>query len=1044
MKKSLSALLSAVALPVLAVPNYGINGTFDRLIPWRSSQQSASKIQLHKIVQDNGSSCLEITGDPANPANDRIVLGAMIHGIKAGTTYTVKFRYKAAVTAPDKNKSFKIRVPQYDARNKLLNNQTVLFFYDKEGWQNFEFAITGAADVKNAWFHIETVNLTTADKLLIDDIQITEVPHADRGLVTNGGFELGIAPWFSHQQGGGWRQIHTLSGDTPFGDRCLEITGDVENTSNRLIILNQPLPKLETGIPYKLSLQFRSKVKEEPGPTKTVYLRVQQLGSKGEYILGNELHFPLDHDLWTYRELTFIPDPRTDKILIYICSGNLKDSDKFYIDEVTVHKAVAPGAPFDPAKAAKPAKITEISSDRGTAKIDAATGVLASLTIDGKTIIPAAEKSTVIYAQQNDSEEILNGKNTPGNKFPFKAAVEYAWINGEFREIVTIEATEDARGPFKIGVRHGLKQNDWQKQVFGLFPVRVIPAAESTVFTYGGDANDLNLTQLDLYQGVIMPLQIMESDSAYLAIASHNYDDTITFRPNIPAGYTAALERNPLSVKKGDKFRFELNINLFSRSKFMLRDVWRDQIFKLYTNRPELKPYIPVRDPGPRVTVNGPFGSVTGMIQSRINRLFPGSAIWEGWHDVPNEEFPTSGSWWSGSNGWAKPYTAESFKEHIRHCQEDLGLSVIAYVRTFCNLDYAGDRYPATWTRRTAGGGLQLYGGGYRVQLPKHVAESTGLKEVVWGMLDTFQPGCLEYVIKRVMNVVDFYHPWAIGWDCAGFGPEDFLAVAAVTRNLRDKGYSTKVVGNECVGPICAYLDWTMIENGFFGGKTPYDFEVARALPIPVTCLERFNLAEDIVELFLYNKRTWVRPYGKEWSFNYLRYITGKYPQLKEKANQKTLEHHMQMTWYYKDLALGAPAGFMEECKPVPPSMIKMCSNTNAIIRMDTSFALRFPNGLDNDGNLCACAWADSKTNMFRLAGYNDAATTQKFRLTLDKEAFAAVGWSMEDVKNNAKAYFADPEGEKEVTLKYSMDNGNLVIECDLPAYTAIFVMADK
>jgi hypothetical protein len=204
----------------------------------------------------------------------------------------------------------------------------------------------------------------------IDDVQITEVAPANRGLVINGGFELGIAPWFSHQQDGGWRQIHSLSCDTPFGNHCLEITGDEESVSNRLIILNQALPSVENGVPYKLSLQFRSKVKEEPGPTKTVYLRVQQLGPKGEYILGNELHFPLDHDLWTYRELTFIPDKRTAKTFIYILSGNLKSSDKFYIDEVSVHKAVAPGTPFDPEKKSQAGSVSEISGDCGIAKIN--------------------------------------------------------------------------------------------------------------------------------------------------------------------------------------------------------------------------------------------------------------------------------------------------------------------------------------------------------------------------------------------------------------------------------------------------------------------------------------------------------------------------------------------------------------------------------------------------------------------------------------------------------------------------------------------------
>ncbi len=1041
MKRLSFALLAGVSLLLPAAENFGVNGKFDTLAPWRSAQQSGSKIQLHKIVQDNGNSCVEVTGDPANKSNGYIILGTKILDLKANEVYKVSFRYKTQV-APAKNKALRVRVQQHDAKGKTVGYNNTTYFYDKDQWQELFFAFKSHPAAVNSYLYLETANLTSSDRVWFDDVKIEKTESADRGFVVNGSFENGIFPWMSHQQRGGWKQLHKVSSDTAFGKKCLEITGDPENTSNKLVILNQKLDGLKIGTPYKLSLQFRSSVKSEPGPAKVAYARLQQLGPKGEYVIGNELHFALNSDLWTYRELTFIPDKRATQFLIYICTGNLKPTDKFYIDEVTISEATAPGKPFDPRKAATKTALKELKTAAGTAKIDPKNNLLASLDLNGKNIIPAAENASLIFAQKNNQEEYLDGNGTAGKKFPFKASAEYRWVGNEFRQIITVTATADARGPFKIGVRHGMNQKDWDKQLFGLFPMRVIPAGEETVFTFNGDPNDLNLTQMDLYQGVIMPLQVMESESAYLAISSHNYDDTITFRPNVPAGYTAVLERNPLQIKKGDTFRFELNFQYFDRSKAMLRDVWRDQIFKLYSNRPELKPYFPVKDPGPRAVVSGPMGSVTGMIPSRINRLYPNSAIWEGWHDVPNEEFPVKGHWWSGSNGWEKPYTAGAFRTHVKNCQ-DKGLSIIAYMRTFCNLDYAGKRFPASWTRRTPGGGTQLYGGGYRVQLPPHVAKDTGLKEVVWGMFDTFQPGCLDFLVNRFTQVVDFYKPWAIGWDCAGFGPEDFLMVAAMTQKLRTNGYKTKVVGNECTGPINAYLDWTMIENGFFGGKTPYDFEAIRALPLPVACLERFNLAADMINFYLYNKRTWCRPYGKEWSCRYLDYITARQPELKKKENQKKLEHHMQLTWYYKDLSLGAPGGYMEECKPIPQSMVRMCSEANGIIRMDKSFAIRFPNGKESDGALSACTWADDNTKKFRLAAFNEAATTQKFRLTLDKAAFAEVNWSMEEI-SKLKAFLADPEGEKEIKVKTAMVNGNLEISCDLPAYTALLIFADK
>ena len=1003
---------------------------------WRCAQQGDGQVVLHKATVVDGKRCVEIAGDESNPKNPFVILGRQLPPLEDGATYRVSFRFKTRI-APDIRKQLRVRLQQYDAKGGNLGGGADVFFYDRDGWRVFDCAFKSAAGAAKSYLYLETGNLSSTDRLWLTDLAMEKTADNDRGLLANGGFELGLAPWMSFQQRGGWRQLYTMSPDTPFGKRCLDITGDPENKSNRLVILNQQLSAFEPETEYLLSFQFRCLVKEK-SKGKLFYVHVQQLDAKGNRLKGYEAHLPLDSDLWTYRQLTFTTLPNAAKVAIHFCTAELRPEDHIYLDEVTVEKAQTPGAPFDAGKLVA-AKCEVRQSQAGVARIDPATGLLASLELAGQTVIPPAENASVIYASRGDREEMLSGKGEPGKAFPFRATAEYSWEGGEFREVVLIEATADASGPFKLGVRHGAQPGVWDNIVCGLFPVRVIPFDKPTVFSYGTAPNDLNLTQLDLYQGYIMPLLVLEGEKSYLSISSHSYDDAVTFRPNIPQGYVSTVERNPLSVRKGDRFRLELNWRLFDRQKAMLRDVWRAAILTIRSENPMLKEFFPVRDPGPRTVVPGPLGAVTGFKESRVQRLYPHSAIWQAWHDDVFEDFPITGSWWNGSTEYREKLTPEKVKAHF----DDLkarGFSVIAYIRTFCNLELAGKQYPANWLRNAPGGGVQLYGGGYRRQFPKHVQEDTGFKEIVWGMFDTFQPGCLDFLLDRFTKVVDAYHPWAVGWDCAGFGPEDFLMVASFTEKLRKSGNPTRVVGNECVGPITAYLDWTIIENGFVGGKTPYDFEIARALPLPIVCLERFNLAEAAVQNFLNGKRTWLRPWGLDWTKRYLAFLVAKEPALR--GTPKVMEHHCQVNWYLKDLSLGASAGVPEEAKPTPEPLLRM-NDVNGVIRIDRSFALRFPNGRDADGPLTACAWADSKSGHFRLAGYNEATEDREFRLRLDPAAFAEQGWSVAQIKN-CEAFLCTPAEYKPVTLTFADNGGMPEIRCTLPAYTALHVFAEK
>ena len=1033
--KKIEVFLLLMAAALFAAP--ALQDDFSKgLRDWRCGAQSAGQVQLHKTVQMDGRPCLEITGDPANPKNCWIVLYRAMK-LEQGATYRLSFKYKTQVS-PNVKKFLKWSVRQNDEAGKALPAPIMPFYYDKTDWTDYVGCFRCTPKTKTSYFYFETYFLESTDKVWITDFSIEKIVDDDVSLLVNGDFENGVAPWMSHQELSWWGQLYKTSPDTPFGKQCLDISGNPENKSNRLVILNQGLQNFEPDTEYLLSFQFRSLIKDKLDKSKIFYAHVYQTDDKGGRLRGTELRLPIDSDLWTYRQLTFKTEPNTANVAIHFCSGNLKPEDHIYLDSIVVEKAKAAGVPFDASKKKETPNAQIMKSDAGIAKIDPKTKLLASLELGGRTIVPASELASVIYASRGDREDILDANGTKAARYPFKATSEYSWNGREFREVVIIEATEDASGPFKIGVRHGVQPNQWDTLLCGLSPVRHIPATQPTVFTFGKDPNDLNLTQMDLYQGVVMPLLVLEGKDSYLAVGSHSYDDTVTFRPNIPQGYVPVVERNPISVKKGDKFRLELNWSCFDRKQYMLRDVWRTHVTTLTSNRPELKPYLPVHDPGPRVVVSGPMGAGSYFMQSRVDRLFPKSALWQSWFDDVNEDFPTTGSWWSGSNNYKEKMTPAMVKAHFDDLKKR-GFSVISYGRTFSNMELANKTYPAMWLRKEPGGGVEMYGGGYRRQFPKHVAEDTGFKEIVWGMLDAFQPGCLDFLVNRYMKVIDTYEPWGLGWDCAGFDPSDFLVVATITQKIRDRKLPTKVVGNECSGPITAYLDWTMIENGIVGGKGPYDFEVVRAMPIPVCCLERFNLSADAVQNFLNGRRTWLWKFGLDWSKRYLAYLVANDPEAKN--NVKGLEHSLQLTWYLYDLGQGASAGFIEEAKPVPESLVRMGGEVNGLVRVDRSFALRFPNGIDKDGSLAACAWTDNRS--FRLAAYNEAAEPKEFRLRLDPAAFQPQGWTPQAIQKG-EAFFVTPDGQTPVKLTFADNGGMPEIRCTLPAYTALHVFSEK
>jgi len=856
-------------------------------------------------------------------------------------------------------------------------------------------------------------------------------------LIRNGNFEEGLQTWRCAQQKDSAILLHSLSAETKSGMNCLRITGDPGNPSNAWVSLSQELPVLQEGIEYRLSFQMRCSVPNPNNKRLDIVIRPYDAEGRLQKVIRYEAN--ILSDLWTYCEMVFIPSKNHVKHVLLITSSNFTSEDAAYMDELDLRQAIPPGAPFDPEARISITNPQTMDAAGIEAQIDRETNLLASLKLDHRDILPAARNASVIFVQKNDQEYILDGKENRHPVLPFKARSNYRVVDGNLRETVEIEALQDAEGPFKLGVRHGFDQKAWKEMICALSPVRVLPADKATTFSFRTAPDSLNPSMLELYQSVIYPLLILSDDQHYLWIASRNFDDPVTLTPNSPMGYAPVWQRAPLHIKAGEIFRFETNWRLFDRKQYMLRDVWRYQIDHLQTSDPQLKEYLPPRYPEPRSFGKGPFGSVTYFVPEREQRLFPQSSIWYSWHDMINERYPTSGEWWSNGNLWKGKLKATEVKSNVTSLMQS-GFKPILYIRVFANLHQRGSKFPAEWTKLDAGGGLQMYGGGYQFKLPPHVAAETGYDAITWGTLNPGIPECGNFLLKEFFDMMDYYRPYGIGWDCMGGDPNDFLLLARVYDRIRKEGRNIKVSGNECNAHSSTYMDQILIENGILGGKTAYDFEIARAYNITLVCLERFNLFQAAVKNNLHGTPTWLYEAGLAANKRYLDVLLKRRPELAEDIPAAAQLCQLRGCLY--DLSLGASPGYLEEAKPVPQAMVEFSSDINGILKVNRSFALKLPNGQDVEGFLAASAWTD-KDSPCRIAAFNDGENSALVHLRLDKTIFAALGWSLADFAR-ARALYVTPEGEKAVSCTWSEESADFVLNSELPGFTALLIFADR
>lgn len=1030
-KQSLILLAGVFCASFLHGGNLIKNGDFSsgKLTHWQTPQSR----KTHAVKDGK----LEITGDPGNKYNNFITIVQFLPTLKQKQQYLISAKVKSNIKNPA-GKWAKIVVRQAAKGNKSLLYSGCDIDLSNQSSQEYNAVFTPHVQAEEFQLYIQSSGFSAEDKLTVDDLVLQIAPEVTAkggNLAVNGDFEhFDLKPWKSAYLKRG-DKFFRLSGDTAFGKKCLTVSGDKSNKYNAFITMIQELPTLDPEKEYIISARIRAGLKNIKG--KKLEVAIRQATPTGATISYTGIQANLSDDSWKYQEKMFKPSKLAGSFQLYIIVSNLEKDDLAAIDEIKLTLNSGEGTPFDPAKKVS-APVTKLEKDGVCAEINSKTNLLHQLVIDGVTIQPGAENSTVIAIDHQGKTTTLDGKNTPAGGF--QATAKYDFRNGIFREIITVTALQDFSDPVRIAVRHGMNKSLWDKHIGALRPLRIRNIDQSTIFSFLGDTNDLNPGILEQYQHTAYPMVILEGKDHYLLTGSCNVDQFITIAPNRPAGYIPSIQRNPAKVKKGDTFQFENNWKLFSRKEVMLRDVWRFLQNNLQTANPALTAFFPLKYTEKRHFYPGVFGSHTYFMKEREDRLPDGANVWfYSWHDNIRERYPVSGSWWSSGNAWREKINADELKAYMKQLQTERKFNLILYLRQLANLKER-DRgaFPDNWYKREPGGALHLYGGGYQVKLPPNVAKEVGYDSVPWGQHNFGNPDFRKFYLNEIFAAINFYQPRAIGWDM-GSDLDEFSVMAETYDRLRKAGGKIKVVANESAGPTQAYADMVLLENGLLGGKSPYDFEITRAFTTAVVCLERWNIFRLAFDHHTTGVKVWLNANGLKENKRYFDFITARKPELKNQRNEAARYCQLRASIY--DLALGASPGYMEEAKPVPPTLFKVAGEVNGLFAVNKSFAVTFPNRSNVDGHKIVSAWLNEKA--LRIVAFNDQAQKAAFTIRLEKKYFNGEKWYLDDLKKSL-CQAVSPEDETPMSVKFSEDQQNIILNFELDGFTALMLSCNK
>ena len=697
-------------------------------------------------------------------------------------------------------------------------------------------------------------------------------------------------------------------------------------------------------------------------------------------------------------------------------------------------------------RAAEPTREFASAGAGIVATVDRATGLIASIA----SVQPSRKllgSGMTIYAELGDKAYVFDRLqrftedeagyiawlSSTDAAAPYRVRAEYRLLpDGTFREHVAFIALRDIAETSKLGLCHSFRPEAWERLIGGTRPVRVKDPATPTVFSFGVPENDRNLTVFDKYQSSIFPLVALEGSDRFVLACDLSLDSFVSLSPNMPANSFPSVQRNPLSVTKGQELSLTVCLRSFPKSTAMLRDLWRWYGENMTSSDEELQPYLrfdrdrPFRTLGP-----GNWCSFTYYLEKREKRMAPASHIWWSmWHDQIHETYPITGEWFVNIAKWSK-MSATRQRHELTRIQE-MGHKPYQYFRNLVNLNLVGKTLDKEWVNRGSDGDFERYGTGpgLKFRLSQEAALASGMKDVRWGFLNFANPEMRAWYLDSVDKCLAYYQPAGVALDFCWNpnSPKIQLLQGLIADHVRELEKPGKVTINGASGTPGQFLaDAVLIENGLLH-RNLWDYEVAKAFNTTAVTLERFNLHEQIVKSVVTGGKTWMPDSALTDVARMVAHIASERPALGKDIGR--LKHVSHLRAGLRALALGTGWGYIEEC-PGNELVTGFAGEINGLPLITKSYAVRLANGRDQDNHLHAAAWSDGTTT--RIAVFNDDTRNRGVTLTVDVE-LDATG------KLDGTAYVVDAfRAKRAVELPVTYADGTVRLDyASLPPFTLL------
>ena len=881
-------------------------------------------------------------------------------------------------------------------------------------------------------------------------------------IIENGDFETGdLSAWTSPQQSGGTIKLYSVQSEEVHGGKfSLLLNGDSNNRYKSFLTLVQPCkitPELKSQ--YRISGYARCQVKD---PNKvSISIAVRESDSNNQSIIYRTAKVYAENDKWIRYTLKFTPDTRCTSFQIYLIAKDIETGDKVYFDDIELETVDMGKRKFNPDSAlSAPTKTIEIKSGNLAVEIDDSTGMICRSFCGPDILQPNAQNAAVVYLEHNDKEQFFFRKNdcSPAESnnvksyplevldktFPVDAEITYSIENECIKEKVVFHALSDINENMKLGLRHGFLSKNWEKIICATRPLKIIKSSDTAFFSYKNTENDISISRLDIYQGVVYPMVILENKDYFLITALMNMDKNISLSPNYPEGYFPSIQLNPVRMKKGESLEMSLTYKMFPKKDFMLRDVWRWYAMNIYSDNETIKDVVKYVPHNFRHLEKGLFEAATYFKKEREARMVsPGNIWWYGWHDWINESYPAEGEWFTQVYNWDR-MSAFKMKSEMDRLKAK-GLNLFMYFRQIANLKLRENgTLPEDWFVKRKGGSLDIYEGAFAIPVPEKVSKVTGYDKIPWGTYNFDNPDFRTHYIEQLKKCMNFYDPAGIAWDM-GWDPEIpgiLRTQADVYKWLKEKHPAKKVISNESMNPTQFYSDAVMLENGFACGKTNYDFEVCKAFNTSIICAERFNIFDLAFDAAILNKKNWLSsqfPKGLDENNRFLYFLISVKPELKnDKENTTRL---CQVRASMRDLGLGASPGYLEEALPVDEEVVKFAGDVLGMPMVTESFAVRLPSGTDQDKNTFASVWAEK--GKLRITVFNDSPLAIKTELRINAKALERLGFAAKDL-SEGKTHFYSPAGSSGgSSCAIELDENEIRINLSLEPFTSFLHFQD-